>query len=53
MLSKIKNYIKYNIGIPIGLDNIEENISWDLMKKSEIKAYYNKKHETKCLQDSN
>jgi len=27
MLSKIKNYIKYNTGIPIGLDNIEENIS--------------------------
>jgi hypothetical protein len=43
MLSKIKNYIKYNTGIPIGLDNIEKNISLDLMKKSEIKTYYNQK----------
>jgi hypothetical protein len=41
MLSKIKKYIKYNTGILILLDDIAENVSWDLMKKSEIKAYYN------------
>ena len=41
MLSKIKKYIKYNTGILILLDDIVENVSWDLMKKSEIKAYYN------------
>jgi|TARA_B100000929_G_scaffold124878_1_gene98929 hypothetical protein len=53
MLSKIKNYIKYNIGIPIGLDNIAENISWDLMKNQRLKHITIKRHETKCLQDSN
>jgi len=41
MLSKIKKYIKYNTGILILLDDIAKNVSWDLMKKSEIKAYYN------------
>ena len=36
MLSKIKNYIKQNTGILIRLDDIAENMNWDLMKKSEL-----------------
>ena len=36
MLSKIKNYITDNTGILIRLDDIAENMNWDLMKKSEI-----------------
>ena len=35
MLSKVKNYIKENTGILIRLDDIAENMNWDLMKKSE------------------
>ena len=49
MLSKIKNYIKYNIGIPIGLDNIAENISWDLMKNQRLKHITIRIHGTKYL----
>ena len=36
MLSKIKNYIKKNTGILIRLDDIAENMNWDLMSKSEL-----------------
>ena len=36
MFSKIKNYIKENTGILIRLDDIAENMNWDLMKKSEL-----------------
>ena len=36
MLSKIKNYITGNTGILIRLDDIAENMNWDLMKKSEL-----------------
>ena len=36
MFSKIKNYITDNMGILIRLDDIAENMNWDLMKKSEL-----------------
>ena len=36
MLSKIKKYINANTGILIRLDDVAENMNWDLMKKSEI-----------------
>ena len=36
MLSKIKKYITDNTGILIRLDDIAENMNWDLMEKSEI-----------------
>ena len=36
MLLKIKNYISENTGILIRLDDIAENMNWDLMEKSEI-----------------
>ena len=36
MLVKIKNYIKENTGILIRLDDIAENMNWDLMEKSEL-----------------
>jgi len=36
MLSKIKNYITDNTGILIRVDDIAENMNWDLMKKSEL-----------------
>ena len=36
MLSKIKNYITENTKILIRLDDIAENMNWDLMKKSEL-----------------
>ena len=36
MLSKIKNYIQKNTGILIRLDDIAENMNWDLMNKSEL-----------------
>tara|TARA_B100001175_G_scaffold290781_1_gene275481 strand:+ start:1452 stop:2261 length:810 start_codon:yes stop_codon:yes gene_type:complete len=36
MLSKIKNYVSNNTGILIRLDDIAENMNWDLMKKSEL-----------------
>ena len=36
MLSKIKNYITNNTGILIRLDDIAENMNWDLMKKIEL-----------------
>ncbi len=36
MLSKIKNYVSDNTGILIRLDDIAENMNWDLMKKSEF-----------------
>jgi len=36
MLSKVKNYITDNTGILIRLDDIAENMNWDLMKKSEL-----------------
>ena len=36
MLSKIKNYITDNTGILIRLDDIAENMNWDLMKKLEL-----------------
>ena len=36
MFSKIKNYISKNTGILIRLDDIAENMNWDLMKKSEL-----------------
>tara|TARA_B100000029_G_scaffold412992_1_gene415818 strand:- start:164 stop:931 length:768 start_codon:yes stop_codon:yes gene_type:complete len=35
MFSKIKNYINENTGILIRLDDIAENMNWDLMEKSE------------------
>jgi len=36
MLSKIKNYIRENTGILIRLDDIAENMNWDLMNKLEF-----------------
>tara|TARA_Y100001970_G_scaffold283311_1_gene398121 strand:+ start:372 stop:1145 length:774 start_codon:yes stop_codon:yes gene_type:complete len=36
MFAKIKNYISDNTGILIRLDDIAENMNWDLMEKSEI-----------------
>ena len=36
MLSKIKNYISDNTGILIRIDDIAENMNWDLIKKSEL-----------------
>ena len=36
MLSKIKNYITDNTGILIRIDDIAENMNWDIMKKSEL-----------------
>jgi len=36
MFSKIKNYITENTGILIRLDDIAENMNWDLMKKLEL-----------------
>ena len=36
MFSKIKNYITENTGILIRLDDIAENMNWDLMEKSEL-----------------
>ena len=35
MFSKIKNYIAENTGILIRIDDIAENMNWNLMKKSE------------------
>ena len=36
MFSKIKNYISDNTGILIRIDDIAENMNWNLMKKSEL-----------------
>ena len=36
MFSRIKNYISNNTGILIRLDDIAENMNWDLMEKSEV-----------------
>ena len=36
MFSKIKKYIAKNTGVLIRLDDVAENMSWDLMKKSEL-----------------
>ena len=36
MFSKIKNYISDNTGILIRLDDIAENMNWNLMKKVEL-----------------
>ena len=36
MLSKIKNYIADNTGILIRIDDVAENMNWDLMEKSEL-----------------
>ena len=36
MFSNIKNYITENTGILIRLDDIAENMNWDLMEKSEL-----------------
>ena len=36
MFARIKNYISDNTGILIRLDDIAENMNWDLMEKSEI-----------------
>tara|TARA_B100000700_G_scaffold327971_1_gene444219 strand:- start:449 stop:1216 length:768 start_codon:yes stop_codon:yes gene_type:complete len=36
MLSKIKNYITDNTGILIRIDDIAENMNWDLMEKTEL-----------------
>ena len=36
MLSKIQNYITDNTGILIRIDDIAENMNWDLMEKSEL-----------------
>ena len=36
MFSKIKNYISDNTGILIRLDDIAENMTWNLMEKSEL-----------------
>tara|TARA_B100000029_G_scaffold56782_1_gene51394 strand:- start:284 stop:1060 length:777 start_codon:yes stop_codon:yes gene_type:complete len=36
MFARIKKYISDNTGILIRLDDIAENMNWDLMKKSEI-----------------
>jgi len=36
MFSKIKNYITDNTGILIRIDDIAENMNWDIMEKSEL-----------------
>ncbi len=36
MLSKMKKYVSDNTGILIRLDDIAENMNWDLMKKTEL-----------------
>tara|TARA_B100001123_G_scaffold304180_1_gene339591 strand:+ start:803 stop:1570 length:768 start_codon:yes stop_codon:yes gene_type:complete len=36
MLSKIKNYITDNTGILIRIDDIAENMNWELMEKAEL-----------------
>ena len=36
MLSKVKNYITDNVGILIRIDDVAENMNWDLMEKSEL-----------------
>ena len=36
MFSKLKNYVSENTGILIRLDDIAENMNWDLMDKSEF-----------------
>ena len=36
MLSKVKNYITDNTGILIRIDDIAENMNWDIMEKSEL-----------------
>ena len=36
MFSRIKNYISDNTGILIRLDDIAENMNWDLMERSEV-----------------
>ena len=36
MFSKIKSYMNDNTGILIRLDDIAENMNWDLMKKTEL-----------------
>ena len=36
MFKRIKEYISENTGILIRLDDIAENMNWDLMKKSEV-----------------
>ena len=36
MLSKIRNYILGNTGILIRLDDIAENMNWELMEKTEL-----------------
>jgi|TARA_B100001964_G_C13708215_1_gene369092 hypothetical protein len=36
MFSKIRNYMIKNTGILIRLDDITENMNWDLMEKSEL-----------------
>jgi predicted deacetylase len=36
MIQRLNNYIKKNTGVLIRLDDIAENMNWDLMKKSEI-----------------
>ena len=36
MLIKTKNYIRNNTGILIRIDDVAENMNWDLMKKSEL-----------------
>ena len=36
MLSKIRNYITDNTGILIRIDDIAENMNWDIMKKLEL-----------------
>ena len=36
MISRIKNYLKNNTGILIRLDDIAENMNWNLMEKTEI-----------------
>ena len=35
MFKRIKEYISENTGILIRLDDIAENLNWDLMEKSE------------------
>ena len=35
MLSKIRNYIAENTGILIRIDDIAENMNWNLMKQTE------------------
>ena len=36
MLSKVRNYITDNTGILIRLDDITENMNWDLMKTEHL-----------------